>query len=174
MLPVSQIEDTPPQARVLPRLAALWGLAVGTLAVHNIEEWLLDLTGWMADRPWLPGGALHGDQTRFTLALLTVTALFAGTAIVAVLARPRWSAGVLACAAYALVANGVSHIVMSLVSRDPMPGLFTGALLLVPAGLVIIRRLPPVRWTLGAVLITVGAALALVFGSLGLAAALTP
>lgn len=173
MLPLSETELAPGRSTG-PPLAALWSVAVVSLAAHNVEEWLLDLTGWMADHPGLPGGTLHGDPTRFALALLIVTAAFAGTAAVAVASRASWSPVVLGCAAYALVANGASHVVLSVLTGEFMPGVLTGTLLLAPVGLVIIRRMPPVRWTTGTVLATLGAALAFVFGSLGLAAALAP
>ncbi|HEY6737806.1 MAG TPA: hypothetical protein VI076_03080, partial [Actinopolymorphaceae bacterium] len=80
------------------RLAVLWWTAVGALALHNAEEGLLNLTGWVADtirHPWFPLRALHGDQTTFTLALGLVTLAVVVLAAVAVGLRPRWSAEVL-------------------------------------------------------------------------------
>ena len=153
-------------------LATWWALSVAALAVHNTEEWLLDMTGWVAGHPWLPGRSLHGAQDRFVLALLIVTATVLVTAVGAVTRQPAWSAEVLTCVACALVVNGASHIVVSVVSWDLMPGTITGTLLLLPLGLAVVRSLPPVCWTGWTWAATVIAALALVAGSLVLAAVL--
>lgn len=156
------------------RLAGLWVAAVAALALHNAEEWLLDLTGWIADHPWLPGRSLHGDQAQFALALLIVTAIVLVIAVIAVVAKPKWSAEVLVCVAYALIINAVSHLVVSAASWSLMPGAITGTLVLLPLGVIVVRSLPPVPWTVASVVITVIAALAVVFGSLALAAVLAP
>ncbi|MEE6282385.1 HXXEE domain-containing protein [Georgenia sp. MJ170] len=154
------------------RLAALWSAAVGALALHNTEEWLLDMTGWIADHPWLPGRSLHGDQAQYAVALIIITVAALVTAVVAVTARADWSAEVLVCVAYALMINAASHLVVSVASWSLMPGAISGTLVLLPLGLAIVRALPPVPWTVSAVVTTAIAALAIVVGSLALAAAL--
>lgn len=152
------------------RLALLWGVLVLALAVHNLEEVLLDLPRWAADRPFLPSAALYGEQAQFGLAVLIVTGVVAVIGAIAIVRRPAWSAEVLACLAHVLLINAATHVVVSAVSWSLMPGLVTGVLLLLPIGLLVVRSLPPVQWTRANVLIVVGAAAGIVFGSLGLAA----
>ena len=55
------------------RIAASWVATVLALAVHNGERWMSGLTGWIAEHPWMPGRALHGDHAQFGLALVIVT-----------------------------------------------------------------------------------------------------
>lgn len=151
------------------RLTTLWVLAVIALALHNFEEWLLDMTGWIADHPWLPGRSFHGDSFQMALALIIVTAAILLLAAVAVAFRPNWSAETLSCLSYALIINGASHVGLSVVSWSLMPGAITGAAVLIPLGLWTARSLPAVRWTAAAIAITVVAAGGVVFGSLWLA-----
>ena len=73
------------------RLATLWIATAGAVVLHNIEEWLFDMTGWVAAHPGLPGRALHGDQVQFEVALVIVTATVLILAATAVAFRPRWS-----------------------------------------------------------------------------------
>lgn len=155
------------------RIDLLWALAVGALVLHNAEELLLGLTGWIAAHPWMPGRALHGDQAQFAIALAIVTAAVLAVAIVAVTTRAEWSTGALLSVAWALIINTGSHLMMSAMSWSLMPGTVSGALVLLPLGLLITRTLPPMRWTTMSVLMTVVAAAMLVFGSLVIAAALT-
>lgn len=173
---VQNVETTgtmpvPPTSR---RLAAFWAATVLALAVHNAEEWLLGMTGWMAAHPWTPGRFLHGDQQQFALALVIVTAAVLTIGVVAVSTRAKWSAETLVCIAYVQIINAGSHLVVSVVSWSVMPGVITGVLVLLPLGLIITRALPPVRWSRSAVVTTVIAAVAIVGGSLLIAAGLAP
>ncbi|USQ80207.1 HXXEE domain-containing protein [Ornithinimicrobium faecis] len=152
----------------------LWALVVGGLALHNVEEGLFGLTRWMAGHPWLPGRVLHGDGAQFAIALVLVTTVVLLVAVVAVTTRARWGVGALASIAYAFLINGGSHVVLSVTSWSLMPGTVSGALVLVPIGLLTLRSLPSVPWSRASVVATVGAALGLVVGSLVLAAALAP
>ncbi|MGO2050658.1 MAG: HXXEE domain-containing protein [Microbacterium sp.] len=144
------------------------------LAVHNGEEWMSGLTGWIAEHPWMPGRALHGDHAQFGLALVIVTAAVLTIAVIAVASRARWSAEALVCVAYALIINAGSHLVISVLSWSPMPGVVSGSILLLPLGLVIVRTMPPLRWTVPTVVTTVLSAVVLVAGSLLVAAVLAP
>lgn len=155
------------------RLTLLWTACVAAVALHNIEEWLLDMTGWMGAREWLPGSSLHGDQGRYAVALVIVTLALLGVAILAVVSRAGWSAEVLTCVGYVLLANAASHLLLSVVAGSIMPGAVTGALVLMPLGLVVLHTLPPVRWTLTTTATTILAALVFVGGSLALAGVLT-
>lgn len=155
------------------RLALLWSATAIAVVLHNAEEWLLGMTGWIAGHPWLPGGSLHGDPAEFALVLAIVTLAVLGLAAVAVVTRPRWSATVLVCLAYALMVNGASHALLSLLSWSPMPGLISGVVLLLPLGALLSRALPPVRWTTSTVVLTVLVALGITAGAFALAAALT-
>ena len=161
----------PPSQR---RLAAFWTVAIVAVALHNTEEWLLGMTGWVAAHPWMPGRFLHGDQQQFGLALVIVTAAVLAIGVIAVWTRAKWSAETLVCVAYALIINAGSHLVISAVSWSLMPGVISGVLVLLPLGLIIVRALPPVRWSTSAVVTTVIAAVAIVGGSLLIAAALAP
>lgn len=154
------------------RLALLWAVTVVALAVHNAEELLRDLPGWQADRPWLPGSALYGDQPQFAVALAVVTGLALVLAVAAVVWRATWSAQVLVCVGYALLVNAAGHVLLSLVSWSLMPGVLTSVLVLVPVFVLLTRALPPVRWTVSSVLVTLVAAFGVVVGSLVIAAAL--
>lgn len=156
------------------RLAALWAAAVGALAVHNAEEWFFGLTGWIAKHPWMPGRFLHGDQAQFGIALLIVTAAVFAIAVIAVASKAKWSADTLTCVAYALIINAGSHIAISVASWSLMPGVISSVIVLLPLGLIIVRTLPPMRWTPSAVVTTVIAALAIVMGSLLTAAVVVP
>ena len=162
--------DSTPSHR---QLAGFWVLTVAAVALHNTEEWLLRLTEWIADHPWMPGRALHGDQTQYGLALIIVTAAVLAIAIVAVTRRTRWSSEVLACMAYALIINATSHLLLSVATWDLMPGTISGTLLLAPLGLIIIHTLPPVPWSVSSAVTIALAAIGIVIGSLLLAAALT-
>lgn len=155
------------------RLALLWVAAAGVVLLHNAEEWLLDMTGWIAGQAWIPGHALHGDQSEFALVLAIVTFAVWAIAAVAVLARPRWSAEVLVCIGYALAVNGVSHVVLSLVSQSLMPGAITAVTVLVPFGVLVIRALPTVPWTISSVATTIIAVVGITAGAFALAALLT-
>ncbi len=155
------------------RIDLLWALAVGALALHNAEELLLGLTGWIAEHPWMPGRALHGDQAQFAISLAIVTAAVLAIAVVAVTTRAEWSAGALVGVAWALIINAGSHLLMTTVSWSLMPGTVSGALVLLPLGLLIVRTLQPMRWTTVSVLLAAFAAAMLVFGSLVIAAVLT-
>ncbi len=155
------------------RLALLWMATAGAVVLHNAEEWLLGMTGWIARQSWLPGHSLHGDQSRFALVLAIVTGAVLALAVTAVVVQPRWSAEVLVCVAYALVINGVSHVVLSLLSWSVMPGVVTGVVVLLPLGVLVIRALPSVRWTVSSVVATVLAAVGITAGAFVLAFLLT-
>lgn len=155
------------------RLTPLWAAVAGAVVAHNAEEWLLNMTGWIADHPWLPGRSLHGDQPQFALVLAIVTATVVGIAVVAVVARPRWSAEALVCVAYALMVNGASHLVLSLLSWSVMPGVISGVAVLLPLGVFVVRALPSVEWTLSTVVMTVLVAVGITAGAFVLAALLT-
>lgn len=155
------------------RLALLWAATAAALMVHNAEEWLLNLTGWIAEHPWLPGRSLHGDQDEFALVLAIVTGAVLGLAATAVVARPRWSGGVLVCVAYALMANAASHVLLSVLSWSPMPGVISGIVVLLPVGALVVRVLPPMHWTLSTVALTVIAAVGVTAGAFGTAALLS-
>lgn len=160
--------DTSAPGRV--RLALLWCVVVVALAVHNAEELARDLPGWQADRPWLPGGALYGDQAQFAVALAIVTGVAVVLAVVAVSTRAAWSASVLVCVGYALLVNAAGHVLLSIASWSLMPGVLTSVVVLTPVAVLLTRALPPVRWTISAALVTLVAALGLVVGSLAIAA----
>ncbi len=155
------------------RLAALWAAVAAAVALHNTEESLRDMTGWIVRHPWIPGRALHGDQAEFTLVLAIVAVAVLSIAIVAIAARPRWSAEVLVCVAYALMINGASHILLSLVAGSLMPGVISGTAVLLPLGVLIARTLPPVRWTVSTTVVTAVAAVGVTAGAFALAALLT-
>lgn len=148
-----------------PGLTLFWLLTAASIVLHNSEEWLLDMTGWIAEHPWLPGRSLHGDQADFAVVLALVAAAVVGIAALAVIRRPPWSAEVLVCVAYALMVNAVSHAILSLLSISVMPGVITGVLVLLPLGLMIVRALPPVRWTVANVGATAAAACGITAGA---------
>ncbi|MGC5617677.1 HXXEE domain-containing protein [Georgenia sp. Z1491] len=172
MLAAPAPEDAPTEVGQ-HRLTLPWITTALVVVLHNTEEWYLDMTGWIAGHPWLPGRSLHGDGAEFALVLALVTLAVLGLAAVAVLTRPRWSATALVCLTCALAVNGASHALLSLLSWSPMPGVVTGVALLVPLGVVLARALPPVSWTASTVVLTVLAAVGLTAGAFALAAALT-
>ncbi|MEY8569683.1 HXXEE domain-containing protein [Brevibacterium linens] len=155
------------------RLATLWLVTAGVVVLHNVEEWLFDMTGWVAAHPELPGRALHGDQAQFEVALVIVTATVLALAVTAVALRPRWSAEVLVYVAYAIAINGASHALLSLVTWSPMPGVITGVIMLLPVGSLVIHVLPSLRWTVSSVIMMVIAAGGVAAGALALASVLT-
>ncbi|MGW2092910.1 HXXEE domain-containing protein [Promicromonospora sukumoe] len=154
------------------RLALLWAVTVVALAVHNAEELVRDLPGWHTGRPWLPGSALYGDPAQFAVALAIVTGLALVLAVAGVAWRAAWNAQVLVCVGYALLVNAAGHVLLSVVSWSLMPGVLTSVLVLVPVFVLLTRTLPPVRWTVSSVLVTLVAAFGVVIGSLVIAAAL--
>ena len=162
--------EVKPRAVTPRRTGVLWVLTVSAVALHNVEEWLLGLTGWIADHPWLPGRFLHGNHVQFAIALAMVTAVVLVIALIAVATRARWSEGVLVSVAYALMINAGSHLVLSVLSWSLMPGTFSAALLLLPLGLLIERSLPVVHWTATSLVLTIVATVGLVIGSLAAAA----
>lgn len=123
-------------------LTLLWIAAAGAVALHNVEEWLLDMTGWIAGKGWHPGHTLHGDQGRFAVALAIVTVAVLALSLVATITKPTWSAATLVYVAYALVINGVSHLVLSVLAGEVMPGVITGVAVLIPLGGFIVHTLP--------------------------------
>ena len=151
----------------------LWVATAAATTLHNAEEWLLDMTGWIAGHPWLPGRSLHGDQAEFALLLTIVTATVLAIAVVAVVAQPSWSADVLVCLSYALIINSTSHVLVSLLSRSAMPGVISGITVLFPLGVLVTRTLPPVRWTIPATAITAAAAAGITLGAFVLASVFT-
>lgn len=122
----------------------------------------------------MPGRSLHGDQSQFGLALVIVTAAVVAVAVIAVAGRAEWSAEMLTCVAYALIINSAGHLVISAASWSLMPGVISGTIVLLPLGLLIVRKVPLVRWTVSTVLMSGIAAVAVVPGSLIIAAALSP
>lgn len=159
--------------KVKDRHLVLWAATAGAVVLHNVEEWLLDMTGWIATQPWFPGRSLHGDQAEFAVVLAIVTTAVLAIAVIAVAFRPRWSAEVLVCVAYALMVNGASHVLLSLLSWSPMPGVISGSVVLLPVGALLVHRLPPVRWTVSIVAMTVIAATGITAGAFALASVLT-
>ena len=155
------------------RLVLLWAVTAGAVVLHNVEEWLLDMTGWIAAQPWLPGRSLHGDRAEIAAVLAIVTAAVLAIAVIAVAIRPRWSAEVLVCVAYALMVNGASHVVLSLLSWSPMPGVISGVGVLLSLGALVVHMLPPVRWTVLTIAMTVIAAVGITAGAFALASVLT-
>lgn len=174
MMHIATDASTKPDLPTQKRLAVFWAATIVALALHNAEEWLLGLTGWIAAHPWMPGRSLHGDQEQFGLALVIVTAAVLTVAVIAVLTRAKWSAETLVCVAYALIANAGGHLVISVASWSLMPGVLSGILILLPLGVIIVRTLPPVRWTMSTTVMTVIAAVAIVIGALLVAAVLAP
>lgn len=155
------------------RLATLWIATAGAVVLHNIEEWLFDMTGWVAAHPGLPGRALHGDQAQFEVALVIVTAPVLILAATAVAFRPRWSAEALVYVAHAIVINGASHVLLSILTWSLMPGVITGVIMLLPVGALVIHVLPSPRWTMSSVIMTVVAAVGIAVGALALASVFT-
>ena len=155
------------------RLVLLWAATAGAVVLHNVEEWLRDMTGWIAAHPWLPGRSLHGDQAEFAVVLAIVTAAVLAIAVIAVAIRPRWSTEGLVCVAYALMVNGAIHIMLSLLSWSPMPGVISGIVVLLPLGALVVHMLPPVRWTVLTIAMTVIAAIGITASALALASVLT-
>ncbi|TGD30595.1 HXXEE domain-containing protein [Brevibacterium sp. S22] len=149
----------------------LWLAVAVSVVVHNTEEWLLDMSGWIAAHPWFPGSSLHGDRSEFGLVLALVAGAVVALALFAIIVRPTWSAEVLVCVAYALIANAVSHSVFSLLSWSVMPGLISGLALLVPLSLMIVRLVPPVQWRISTVILTVLVASGITAGAFMLVAA---
>lgn len=72
-------------------------MTIIAVALHNAEEWLLGMTGWVAAHPWMPGRFLHGNQQQFGLALVIVTVAVLVIGVIAVSTRARWSAETLVC-----------------------------------------------------------------------------
>lgn len=155
------------------RLKLLWAAVAAAVVLHNTEEWLLNMTGWIAEHQWLPGRSLHGDQTEFAFVLAIVTTAVLVLALTAIATRPPWSAEVLVCLTWALIVNAISHIVLSLLSGSLMPGLLSGSSILLPVGAYLLWRLPPVRWTPSTVAATLVAAVGLTAGAFALAVLVT-
>src|SRR5690625_7646696 len=103
------------------RVATLWLVTDGVVVLQNVEEWLFDMTGWVAAHPELPGRALHGDQAQFEVALVIVTATVLALAVTAVALRPRWSDEVLVHDAYAIPITGPRQALLTLLQRSPNP-----------------------------------------------------
>lgn len=146
--------------------ALLWVVTLAALAVHNVEEAALGLNRWLTERPWFPPQASHLSDGQFTAALVIVTAAVGLIAVVSVFRPPRWGIEALTAVAYALIVNATSHIVISFVSWNPMPGVFTSVLVLLPVNILVLRRLPATRWTAASVVGTVLLAFVLLFGAL--------
>lgn len=155
------------------QLAQLWAATTVAVALHDAEELLLDLTGWIARHPWLPGRSLHGDRAEFALVLAIITAAVLTIAVASVASRAPWSAEALVCVAYALLINGVSHGLLSLASWSPMPGVVSGSLVLIPLAALIIRTLPALQWTRSTVVIAATTTAGITVGAFVLAAAVT-
>ena len=171
---VAEVAETNVSQGVSERgLALLWIAVAAAVALHNAEEWLLGMTGWIAEHPWLPVASLHGDQDQFALVLTLVTAAVLALTVTALTLRPRWSVEVLVCAGYVIMANGISHLLLSLLSWSPMPGVFSGTAVLLPLGVILTRALPPVRWTVVGVAMTAVAGVGIIAGGFVVAALLS-
>ena len=155
------------------RLVVLWVVTAGAVVLHNFEEWLFDLTGWVAVRPGFPGRALHGDQDQFAVSLAIVTVAVFVLAAAAVAIRPRWSGEALVYVAYAIVFNGASHVLLSILTQSLMPGVITGVLILLPVGALTIFVQPAPRWSISGVTMTIIASVGIAAGALGLASVIT-
>lgn len=155
------------------RLTLSWAATAGAVVLHNTEEWLLDMTGWIAGQSWLPGHSWHGDRAEFALVLAIVTVAVLGIAGTAVVTRPRWSAEAAVCVAYALMINGGSHVVLSLAAGSVMPGAISGVAVLLPVGAFVVRTVPSAPWTVSSVAMTIIAAVGITTGAFALASLLT-
>lgn len=107
-------------------------------ALHNLEE-VLRLPAWLQSEPDLSirFQALGGGEAAFVLAVVGLTVLLAAL-LPLIMTRP-WLLGLLC---WVLLANVLSHIGTSVMSRSLSPGLFSALLLLLPVCVMILRALP--------------------------------
>jgi len=117
----------------------LFLLLVVAFTLHNAEEYVLNLSGWMDT---------HGDSSQqwhpatFRNALFGVS--ITGWLIYLVLCywgRSRSVRFVGALMSAALVANALGHVALSIVHKSWMPGVFTGVLLILPFGVLVVIRM---------------------------------
>ena len=108
-------------------------LLVGAYAAHVVEELVGGFPEWFA---FIAGGPL----TREAFLAINGAALLVMAAAARAATR-RESLGWLAIAiATGVFVNGVAHVLLSVLSRSYSPGLFTGVVLYVPLGLLVLIR----------------------------------
>lgn len=126
--------------RVPDRTLFCWLLLVAALALHNLEEWVLDLPAWARvsrPLPWMAGAFAEG---RFGASLVAVTVLPVVVAVIVRWRAPHTQPAWLALFAVILMLNAASHIGLSLVTWSRMPGLLTAVALLLPASWWVLRH----------------------------------
>ena len=105
-------------------------LLLVVFTVHNAEESVRGLSGWMAAQSF---GWRQVDQNTIDVALLTITvASWLGFMWVCLLRSERLRRFVALCTASAMLVNSVSHLALSLRMGSWMPGAITALVLVGP------------------------------------------
>lgn len=114
-------------------------LTILAFVAHNVEE-VIGLPGW-AEAHGIALTPAHYANAVIYLALGVAVLLLAGRMLQFALPLQR----VVAVATAALMANAVSHVVVSLVTWSLQPGVFTAVLLVLPSAAWLFARLPLAR-----------------------------
>lgn len=121
-----------------------WRCAIlGTaFALHNIEE-VLRFSAWR--EIGLAGPSV--DRATFAFAVIMLTVTVAAVLAVAVLERMKgvwgWIAAIIAGG---LLVNAAGHAVQSIVALAPVPGVYTGLLLILPAAAWVLAGFDTTPW----------------------------
>lgn len=102
------------------------------LALHNADELLGDLPGWVAAQPALATMAWLQAGGWFVPAAIGLLFAVVGFALWAQLAPHPWMGLILKAAAALMLANVLSHIVLSFLVGSIMPGTVTALAVLAP------------------------------------------
>ncbi len=126
-----------------------WAAAMAAFLVHNVEEIVSDLPGWVAEHPVLPWFGWMAPAGLFTTAVGVLTLAVGALALYAMTTAPRWGGWALVAFAIVMLVNAVSHIVLSVMTSTIMPGALTATVVIVPVFAAVLwavlRRVRPAR-----------------------------
>lgn len=121
-----------------------WRCAIlgAAFALHNIEE-VLRFSAWQNIGMARPGV----DQATFAVAVIMLTVTVAAFLAVAVRERMKGVWGwIVAIIAGGLLVNAAGHVVQSIVALAPVPGVYTGLLLVLPAAAWVLAGFDATPW----------------------------
>jgi hypothetical protein len=135
----------------------LWLLLLGVFVIHNLEEAIFDMYRWEMTHnlpSWMETGRKFHTYIQLTPSKILIIAFFICVLVssIAYLLRNRPLASRYWMTTFVVIMLGVylGHVVTSLYARSPMPGVYSAALLGLPAyGFVLYRLWQPPSGTHG-------------------------
>ena len=125
-----------------PAIVRLFGLLVAAQAAHSIEEWAFGLYDSFPPARFVTGLVAADRERGFVVVNVALVAFGAWCLVEPV--RRGWPSSRAIVAGWSVVetANGIGHLLWSVIQRSYTPGVATAPVLLV-LGVALLRRLSP-------------------------------